>query len=86
MRSAFLKAKVNYIYFNYIQQNFQAFSLLNANKTLGLKRHDSKVFEAYLFSKLTCVKYKGLLCDTDYDTNARHIEHTINPYTVQMHI
>lgn len=72
-RYEFLKAKVNYIYFNYIQHNFQAFSLLSANKILGLKRHDSTVSKVYLFSKLTCVKYKGLLCDVDYDTNARHI-------------
>lgn len=85
-REKFLKAKVNYIYFNYIQHNFQAFSLLNANKILGSKRHDSTVLEVYLFSKFTGVKYKELLCDTDYDTNARHIELTINPYTVQMHM
>lgn len=94
-RSAFLKAKVNYIYFNYIQQNFQAFSLLNANKTLGLKIHGSTVSEVYLFSKLTCVEYKGLLCDTDYNTNARYIELTINlfvfletalPPIIQLHL
>jgi len=53
------------------------------------------VSEVYLFSKLTCVKYKGLICDTDYNTNARYIELTINvfvfletalPPIIQLHL